>query len=85
MPNDITVRDYFAAKAMQSLITARAALGPDHEESFENHVTAGMSASWHWLSDEDGTPMSFAAATACDAYEIADAMLKRRQQKIEKE
>jgi len=79
MSNDISLRDYFAARAMQSLIAARVALGPDHDESFENNVCSGLSAPWNFLNDEDGTPMSFAAATACDAYEIADAMLKERQ------
>jgi hypothetical protein len=83
MSNDISLRDYFAARAMQSLIAARVALGPDHDESFENNVCHGLSAPWDFLSDENNQPLSFTRTTAEEAYEFADAMLKARQKPID--
>ena len=60
----MTLRDYFAAKAMQGFISARA-WHPDFV--FEDN--------WKWDAG-----MKASDAVAKDAYQYADAMLKAREQ-----
>jgi hypothetical protein len=56
----MTLRDYFAAKAMQGLISSA-----DWREAVAEHTTNDMAAT---------------KFTALTAYEMADAMLKAREQ-----
>ena len=68
----MTLRDYFAAKAMPALIQARAALKDDEsDESFSDISACGWGSELY----ED---MTYAQSLADDAYFIADAMLKAR-------
>ena len=75
------LRDYFAAKAMQSLVQASTTLKYDNELSFDNAIICGVgdviSAEYY---DENGKahPISWARWYADEAYVIADAMMKAR-------
>lgn len=63
----ITMRDYFAAKAMQALI-------PLHEAALQSDGEIEQ-----WSTDYEGNLGSSAVILAFDAYGIADAMLKARE------
>mgnify|MGYP003334740661 CR=1 len=74
---ELTLLDYFAAKAMQALIQARATLDEDHPLSFHDAVTNGVCAD---IPDhyDDGEPLTFADDVSADAYLIAGSMILRR-------
>jgi len=65
----MTLRDYFAAKAMQSLIveTGRAL----------QHLDGVDFTGLNIVDNEGGTPLAIAE----ESYLMADAMLKAREQK----
>ena len=62
----MTLRDYFAAKAMQGLITTERAGEYVDEEGIPNY-------------DEEGTLFVHTEFLAKEAYMIADMMLKARE------
>jgi hypothetical protein len=74
----ITIRDYFAAKAMQSLIQASTTLSEHDELNFERAHTLGLGAEIDILRDRDHK-YTYPEYFAEDAYLIADAMLKERE------
>jgi hypothetical protein len=74
----ITIRDYFAAKAMQALIQASTTL-PDHDElNFAQVHESGLGAEINVLRDRNHK-YTYPEYFAEDAYLIADAMLKERK------
>ena len=62
----MTLRDYFAAKAMIGLMSMERAAGYVNEEGLPNY-------------DEEGTLFAHTHFLAEEAYMIADMMLKARQ------
>ena len=84
------LRDYFAAKAMQALIQASTSLNPKkdndflEEYSFENAVSCGVNSQIELTGENpDGTDFTYTWARHYveEAYDIADAMMKAREQK----
>jgi hypothetical protein len=72
-PDDgMTLRDYFAAKALPALIQARAALKDDESEESFSDISAHGWGSDLWEN------MTYAQSLASDAYFIANAMLEER-------
>ncbi len=67
----MTLRDYFAANAMQALIMARTTLPEDNQGSFAHGELM-------CFTDADGGELSWAETLASDAYAIARAMLEVR-------
>lgn len=76
--SDFALRDHFAGLAMQALITARASLPEQQEESFAYASVAGIGASVT-LRDEDGYHYTWARLLCDEAYEIADAMIAAKE------
>ncbi len=81
------LRDYFAAEAMQSLIQASATLKADdiatEDISFLSAAVCGVNSEIKMTGeDKDGTEFRFTWAQyyAEEAYLIADAMMKAREQ-----
>lgn len=73
---DIKLRDYFASKAMQSLITARATLPLSDYLSFARANADGLAAN---IADEVNG-VRWIEELANEAYEISDAMMQERRQ-----
>jgi hypothetical protein len=69
----MTLRDYFAAKAMQSIIQARTTVNGEFEASFATVVDSGLG---HPIYEG----VTWADDVAGDAYFMADAMLKARDE-----
>jgi hypothetical protein len=69
----MTLRDYFAAKAMQSIIQARTTVNGEFETSFATVVDCGLG---HPIYEG----VTWADDVAGDAYFMADAMLKARNE-----
>lgn len=77
----MTMRDYFAAKAMQAMIQARAHLPEDNENCYEFTTHYGVHGEMQ-LQNGDKTPpenFTWAELLAVESYEIADQMLKTRE------
>jgi hypothetical protein len=76
----LTIRDYFAAKAMQALIQARATLNEEEHSdmSYENVATCGLNTTID-LGKEGGDKYTWLELLTEEAYECADSMLKARQ------
>jgi hypothetical protein len=78
------LRDYFAAKVMQSFIQVSASLDDENEFSFDWAVTCGVSATTSLHGEEkDGTRFKYSWARfyAEESYLVADAMMKARENK----
>lgn len=72
----LTVRDYFAAKAMPALIHASTTVDGDDEEAFVFAHVCGLGET---LSGTyDGRVVTWAERLALDSYALADAMLAAR-------
>jgi hypothetical protein len=69
----MTLRDYFAAKAMQALIHTRATLPEDCAEGFQTINYVG------WGTKVEGCVYTHAESIVHDAYFIAGEMLKERE------
>jgi hypothetical protein len=69
----MALRDYFAAKAMQSIIQARTTVNEESETSFATVVDCGLG---HPIYEG----VTWADDVAGDAYFMADAMLKARNE-----
>ena len=83
------LRDYFAAKAMQAMIQASTSLnstdvtGFDDEHSFETAVVCGVNSPINIQGeDKDGKSFMYTWAQyyAEESYEIANAMMKARDE-----
>jgi hypothetical protein len=74
----ITIRDYFAAKAMQALIQASTTLSEHDELNFERVHTLGLGAEIN-VTRDGGHRYTYPEYFSEDAYLIADAMLKERE------
>jgi len=75
------LRDYFAAKVLQSLINASATLKDDTDYSFDHAIWCGVNSEISLKGeDKDGNEFTYTWAQyyADEAYEIADAMMKAR-------
>ena len=83
--NDITLRDYFAARVMQSLLAASASLDEDEELSFGSASVVGVGSLIEVQGEENGITFQYSWARyyADEAYVIADAMIKARGHKYE--
>ncbi len=82
--NDINLRDYFAAKAMQAMITASASLNgvDDDEYSFSYATVCGVNSGIDLRGDdENGNTFQYTWAQyyAEESYEIANAMMEARK------
>jgi hypothetical protein len=80
---DMTLRDYFAAMALQSLITFHSKKGGPYvayeEHSFiEEMHSFGFGAHVSNLTVDD-KPISYGVLLAHDAYGIADSMIEARK------
>ena len=83
----MTLRDYFAAKTMQSMIEASVSLNDNELDSlanlsFEMAVMCGVCETVDVQGEEkDGTPFQYTWARyyAEEAYSIADEMMKARE------
>lgn len=75
----MTLRDYFAAKAMQALIQARTTLNEKDypEDSYEFAASCGLNAETD-LHKEGGATYRWIELLAEESYECADAMMKAR-------
>jgi hypothetical protein len=73
----MTLRDYFAAKAMQAMIQARASLPEDNENCYEFTTYHGVKGEMDLL-DNDKEKFTWAGLLSVESYEIADEMLKAR-------
>ena len=69
----MTLRDYFAAQAMQALIHTRATLPEDFADSFQTISYVG------WGTKVEGCVDTHAESLVHDAYFIAGEMLKERE------
>jgi len=80
MIENMTLRDYFAAKAMQAMIQARATLPEEDQDSFAYAVAFGVGAQIRLQNGDKDPPENFtwAELLCVESYEIADAMLKAR-------
>lgn len=74
----ITIRDYFAAKAMQAFIQASTTLPADDELNFTNIHYLGLGGQVQ-ITRDDGHRYTYPEWFAQDAYLMADAMLKERE------
>lgn len=81
--NGMTLRDYFAAKAMQSLIAYHSIKGgPEAQEekgSFMDELTAYVVGAEIPNTTINGIKATYGLIIAGDAYGIADAMLQARK------
>lgn len=77
----MTLRDYFAAKAMQTIIQARTTLNEREypDDSYTFAVSCGMNGETD-LRKDGGDKYRWLELVAEEAYECADAMLKAREQ-----
>jgi hypothetical protein len=76
--SSMTLRDYFAAKAMQALIQASTTLSENDELNFERVHVAGIGAEIG-ITRDGGREYTYPEYFAQDAYFIADNMLKERE------
>jgi hypothetical protein len=72
-PSGMTLRDYFAAQAMQALIHTRATLPEDSADGFQTINFVG------WGEQIDACDYTHAESLVHDAYFIAGQMLKERE------
>lgn len=75
------LRDYFAAKVLQSLISASATVKDDMNYSFDHALWCGVNSEIDLKGeDKDGKEFTYTWAQyyAEEAYEIADALMKAR-------
>ena len=81
----MTLRDYFAAKAMQAIIQARATLPEDNDNCFEFITHCGVNGPINLQNDDLDPPRHFTwgELLAVESYEIADYMLKVRNNERE--
>lgn len=73
----MTLRDYFAGQALDSLIQENATIGREEERDAEQAPTAGFLPSF----DDQMDLQCSAGRIALSAYSIADAMLAARERK----
>ena len=73
----MTLRDYFAGQALNSLIQENATIGREEERDADQEQTAGFLPSFDDLADLQCS----AGRIAISAYSIADAMLAARERK----
>jgi len=73
----LTLRDYFAAQAMQALIIASTSLGEDEDQSFQKAAFNGFGAPTD-MYDSDHLPYSYSRLTVEEAYGFADEMIAHR-------
>jgi hypothetical protein len=76
------LRDYFAAKVLQSLINASATLKDDTDYSFDHAIWCGVNSEISLKGeDKDGNEFTYTWAQyyADEAYEIANAMMQARE------
>ena len=75
----MTLRDYFAAKAMQALIQARTTLKEEDypDDSYTFVVNFGLGSETE-LGKEGGGKYRWGELLAEESYEMADEMLKAR-------
>ena len=80
MIENMTLRDYFAAKAMQAMIQARATLPEEEQDSFAYAVVCGVNAQMELQNGDKEPPENFtwAELLCVESYEIADEMLQAR-------
>ena len=85
--NDVTLRDYFAAKIIPALVQASATDKEVEDEfSFSWAIACGFNATTDLGGTEpDGTEFKYSWARyyAEEAYALADAMIKARELKYE--
>lgn len=75
----LSVRDYFAAKALVALIEARSHLPGDDPMSMSWAIACGVNEVMPNYFEHDGKPMRWSADVAIDAYSMADAMIAKRK------
>ena len=75
-PVKMTLRDHFAGLALQALIAARSRLPNNDWRSTAWMMLYGTDA--YTKKHADGSPETWRSDIACDAYELADAMLAER-------
>ena len=77
---DMTLRDYFAAKALQAMIQASATVPEDDEHSYISAVYGGVNTEMSLRNGlkEPPEPFTWAELLCVESYEIADQMLKAR-------
>lgn len=75
----MTLRDQFAMRAMVALISARATLDENIEESFVSATAFGIGFTLHGTVDESDNPITWAGSLAEDAYYMADQMMEARK------
>ncbi len=75
----MTLRDYFAAKAMVAMIDARASLPEDDPCSLSWALACGVGCPMPNHIGPDDKPLLWNYDVAIDAYSIADAMLAARK------
>ena len=76
----MSLRDYFAAKAMQAIIQARTTLPEDNDNAFDFITYCGVNEK---IGLENGDfnpprPFTWGELLAVESYEIADCMLEVR-------
>ena len=76
----MTLRDYFAAKAMQAIIQARTTLPEDSDFNFASMVFGGVNTNVDLRngSVDPPRPFTWGELLAVESYEIADCMLEVR-------
>jgi hypothetical protein len=80
MIENMTLRDYFAAKAMQAMIQAKATLPEDDDNSYAFTIACGVNGPLPLQNGDKDPPENFtwAELLCVESYEIADEMLKAR-------
>ena len=79
----MTLRDYFAAQAVQSIFNARISLNDGlgtKDDAMENILATGLSEDSK-NCDNENNPLTYAEDIAYEAYIIADAMIAMRDAK----
>jgi hypothetical protein len=78
----MTLRDYFAAQAMQAMIQARATLPLEDDNSYLFATSCGINCETELVNGDKDPPEKFtwAGLLAIESYEMADAMLKARME-----
>lgn len=78
----MTLRDYFAAQAMQAMIQARATLPEDDDNSYWCAVHFGLNSEMDLMNGDKDPPEKFtwSGLLAIESYAMADAMLKARME-----
>lgn len=74
----LSLRDYFAAQAIQPLLSEAVVVMQKRSHSDEDGERTGFDDQ-RW--PEDGSPTTWASCLADEAYMIADAMLAHRNSK----